>query len=338
MKAKRTFPSIIFSCTMVLALLTACSGHTHSPFGGWVSDAENHWHTCACGEPMDTAAHTLKNDVCTVCGNEIFIFEDGTKQMLIYNEQGDCIRCVSYAADGSMESEDRTEYVYDNNGNKLSEKTYSTGALFAEYEYATSADGETYMAKETYYNADGTRHSSEYDENWNTLHSASYAADGSVEYAYEYEYSADGSWMGEKSYQGDMLISEQEYLLDAEGSQTTIRHIFYNEDGSSTLCEYDEYGNETLEITYDAAGNVTHELRYEYEYDENGNQISGKGYENGRLFEQAQTIIGSDGETESVFMISYDADGGKIVREYDNSFDLVKETIYDAYGNVISES
>ena len=57
--------------------------HTHSYGADWKSDADSHWHECACGDKTDTAAHTFKwvndkeatatekgfkHEECTVCG------------------------------------------------------------------------------------------------------------------------------------------------------------------------------------------------------------------------------------------------------------------------------
>ena len=62
--------------------LTAAS-HTHSYDAAWKYDGTNHWHECACGDKVDTAAHTFKwvtdkeatatekgskHEECTVCG------------------------------------------------------------------------------------------------------------------------------------------------------------------------------------------------------------------------------------------------------------------------------
>ena len=408
--------SLLLTGTMLL--LTACGGHTHSASGGWVSDLENHWHLCECGEKVDAAAHAMENDVCTVCGTEIMTYESGEKQMLTYNEYGDCTQYVSYAADGSVDYEERVEYTYDADGNKLFEKGFSGEEVSYEREYALNASGEVYLSGEVTYWEDGTRDASEYDENGNTLCYTSYNADDSVNYRYEYEYSPEADWMLEKTYEGDRLIGEQEFLMDEEGNQNTIRYIYYYEDGTSSLTEYDEYGNETLEavygadgtlessqryeneydadgnqtlrrtyegdrlaeemeflfgsdedgswsmsgkttvyhedgtrtvsdsdleatwateITYAADGSVIEELRYEYLRDESGEAIGSKGYKNGRLFVETQAITSPDG-VPGMLWIDYAEDGTKTVAEYDDTFELVKETVYDAAGNVISES
>ena len=410
----------IIPCALALTLLTACGSHAHSAEGGWVSDLENHWHECdECGEIFDTAAHTLENDVCTVCGSEIVTFEDGTKMLTAYNEYGDCTRFVFYANDGSVESEDRYEHEYDADGNKVRETTYINGVLTSEYQYAQSAGGELYMTGDSYYYEDGTQSVNVYDEAGNILRSVFYASDGSVESEYQYEYSVDGSWMGEKEYYGDTLTVEREYSVDADGWQKLLKDITYHEDGSWVGVEYDLYENEVIEIysdaegnveldrryehtydadgnktltktyengilteeteyfvgsdedgswsmsgkttiyhedgsktvsdrdlegtwsseiIYDANGNVMEEVRYEYEYNEEGDSTGSKGYKNGNLFEEVQTIVDSDGEVTGVLMISYDEDGTKTISEYDDTFTLVKETVYDAAGNVISES
>ena len=80
------------------------------------------------------------------------------------------------------------------------------------------------------------------------------------------------------------------------------------------------------------------EIRYECEEDEDGESIGSKGYRDGKLFKEVQAIRGADGETTGTLWIDYYEDGGKTVPEYNNTFDLVKETIYGAVGNVARES
>ena len=81
---------------------------------------------------------------------------------------------------------------------------------------------------------------------------------------------------------------------------------------------------------------MTEELRYEYEYNENGDQTVGRSYENGRLTETMEAIADENGETEFIIRTNYLEDGGRQVRKYDTNFDVVEETDYDASGNVIN--
>lgn len=56
------------NCTVCDYELVAALGHSFSEI--WSSDAENHWHDCACGEKGSLAAHSYADGVCSVCGAE----------------------------------------------------------------------------------------------------------------------------------------------------------------------------------------------------------------------------------------------------------------------------
>ena len=92
---KQKFFTALLVC---IALLTACGNstgsgsteppapaHTHTPSAEWLCDFDSHWHPCDCGEQLEKAAHTLEGVNCTVCGGEVVSFEDGTKQITVYN-------------------------------------------------------------------------------------------------------------------------------------------------------------------------------------------------------------------------------------------------------------
>lgn len=416
MKRKNCYGYLI--CALTLTMLTAC-GHTHTAAEGWKSDSENHWHICSeCEEIFDSTSHTLENDVCTVCGSEIVTYESGEKQLTIYNEQGDSIFFAVYESDGRVVVAERYEYTYDADGNKCGGVYYDGETLSAEYEYAQSSSGETYLAKDTNYYEDGSKSTYEYDEHGNTLYFANIDAEGSVWDAAEYTYNDAGNWVGAKEYVEGVLAAEREYAIDGAGHQQLLREITYSEDGSWVGAEYDLYENQVIEIhtnaegnveldrrfehtyddegnktltktydngvlveevefwfgtdedgswsmsgktttyhedgsktvtdgdldttwssetTYDAQGNVVEELRYEYEQDENGEAIGSKGYKNGKLFVETQAITLPGGEP-GMLWTEYNEDGTKTVTELNENFEPVKETVYDAEGNVISET
>ena len=67
----------------VKTITPMAASHTHSYGTAWKCDGTNHWHECACGDKVDTAAHTFKwvtdkeatatekgskHEECTVCG------------------------------------------------------------------------------------------------------------------------------------------------------------------------------------------------------------------------------------------------------------------------------
>jgi hypothetical protein len=80
--------------------------------------------------------------------------------------------------------------------------------------------------------------------------------------------------------------------------------------------EYDENGNEILEIFYKDGEEDT---RYTYEYDQNGNKIKG-------------TCTDEDGTTVTTY--EYNTDNNLIHEiEYDEDGQVVSEDTYDSYGN-----
>lgn len=56
------------TCTVCGYEIAPALGHTHIFGEYWNSDSTTHWKNCPCGEKSETAAHTLENGFCTVCG------------------------------------------------------------------------------------------------------------------------------------------------------------------------------------------------------------------------------------------------------------------------------
>ena len=82
---------------------------------------------------------------------------------------------------------------------------------------------------------------------------------------YEYEYDAEGRWVGRKIYDelGNLEIRD-EYEYDTEGRHIGSRH--YNKSGdltSYTVEEYDGEGNYKGWKEYDSSGNLLSETKYE---------------------------------------------------------------------------
>lgn len=417
---KKSFLSVLLvgALTMLAACGSQTPAHVHAE-GTWSGDLKEHWKVCGdCGESFEHAAHTLEETICTACGMEALVWEDGSGSLYQYNENGDCIWSVMYATDGSVESEEAFTYEYDAEGRMTLLRGYTNGVLANEYEFGWNDTGERVVLREAYYYEDGTKGLAEYNQNGNVLYNAVYTADGSVDYAYAYEYNEDGTWMKEEEYIGERLAAVRTYTLDADGVQSLLTEVIYEEDGSWVGTEYDLYDNVVIEIhadaqgnveldrryeytydengsmtsskildngvlkeeveyfvgsdeeghwslsgkstvyhedgsktvsdrdldltwateiTYDPNGNVVTELRYEYEYDEDGDQTVGRSYENGRLYEEMQSIVGPDGETTGLIRTKYEPDGTKTVTEYNTEFDVVQKTVYDPAGNIVSQ-
>ena len=300
----------IVPCVFLVALLTAC-GHTHSPADGWELNAKEHWQSCECGETLNTAAHTLdESSVCTACGAEIQDFGDFV-DVSTYSEYGDPLRMTSYDANGGVTSDMRYEYEYDADGNKLSHKYYGDGVLMEEAVYEA---GEP--VQYTSYYEDGTKNVSEYDEDGNVVSTVFYDADGTVS-----------------------STTESEYAYTADGESYEAKNTMTDFEGAKYIGEYNEQGDQTAWIYYDAEGNLVTEERYEFEYDEEGDLRAKRTYVDGALTEEllyTTVIYGNGWMSYPSTVIDYASDGSKTVTEYDENDEIVSVTTYDAAGNEIA--
>lgn len=107
-------------------------------------------------------------------------YEDGSKLVTEYNDQGEVDKETSYKADGTVETALHYVYEYDAEGNRKRIQTYEGEQLVKDEEYAVSADGWSYMAKETEYHKDGTKTVREYNENDELINESKYDAEGNL--------------------------------------------------------------------------------------------------------------------------------------------------------------
>lgn len=125
-------------------------------------------------------------------------------------------------------------------------------------------------------------------------------------------------------YGVDGYKSVHEYKYDDRGNQT--KHIFYDADGNITEeyeYEYDAWGNQVKEICYDAKGDLTG--KYEHEYDIQGNEIKFVTYH-------------ADGSIDEWSEYEYDSQGNKIksiTYHANGSIDTWME--WNQYGDIIKE-
>lgn len=107
-------------------------------------------------------------------------FEDGSKLVTEYNDQGEVGKETSYNADGTVETALHYVYEYDAEGNRKRIQTYEGERLYLDSEYAISADGWSYMAKETEYHEDGSKTIREYNEDSELVSESEYDAEGNL--------------------------------------------------------------------------------------------------------------------------------------------------------------
>ena len=258
----------------MITMLAACGSDTVR----WDADKDAHWHFSESGEKINEAAHSLDEyDKCTVCGACIFTDQYDTMHVVISNKYNDEILCVLYDPDGNLAQRTDTEYSYDKNGNMLSKTVYCDGKLYMETDYIV-LQGEygsySRVISYTTFNEDGTW-CIEYTDVYNDIcKEILYNADGSVAHEYSVEIEEDDEQyiVRHLKYDGEFLVEEVVFEHDKNYNSTvdrTYRYgilvkeefytyvavdeydigyvylskvIIYNDDGTQTITEYDEYG------------------------------------------------------------------------------------------------
>lgn len=108
---------------------------------------------------------------------------DGTQYISEYNEYGEQTAWLVYAADGSLQREECTQWEHDAEGRRLSQTVWVNGKLTREVRYANYTNGSGWWTREqsvTTYYEDGSKQVTEYNENGGILSATTYDADGNV--------------------------------------------------------------------------------------------------------------------------------------------------------------
>ena len=193
----------------------------------------------------------------------ISVEETGEKIEAGYTQYEDVTFRRIYDADGNLISDETWEYEYDEEGKREWVKKYDNGVLTWEVtNYAEHTDewGTRTRYAETYieYYEDGSKLVIFNGTNGEPETETLYNADGSVASvrSYLYEYFEDGNWKRIQVYQDDKLISDTEYVMDAENIFSLMAtKTEYHEDGTKTVYQYDEYEDVASEKNYDVDGN-----------------------------------------------------------------------------------
>lgn len=257
---------LVMMLTLAVCVLASCGGnsddnnkpdeteapHVHVSGNEWQIDKDSHWKVCGDdGEVMEKAEHDLSSGRCAECGVEV-VEVDGVTKVFFFDEKENWIRCINYTADGKT-TEDTMEYVYDGDGNITSLKMNTAGKLSYEAEYLVDTDGYNYEAKSTEYKEDGSKYVCEYTNDGDMTKETMYKADGTVEYDYriEHTYGDDGKKVSEKTYSGDKLVKEVNYIvLFADswgGGSYKLEVINYKDDGTKTVEYFTENGEPYVE-------------------------------------------------------------------------------------------
>lgn len=188
----------------------------------------------------------------------------------MYNSAGELTEQFDYTYDGQgrlAQSEGfgyaevytryRNEYIYDENGNLIHEKSYQNGELFAEKRY--DANGNL-LEGGTYYGGGYDTHSVYTYDDAGKLLQVYTEQGGEPSGGCDYFYDANGR-----------LIREERYLISKGVRKELTNTYTYDENGRCVRYDMGGYqGEQSYETyTYDAAGNM---LSSEYHhYEESGN-------------------------------------------------------------------
>ena len=114
--------------------------------------------------------------------------------------------------------------------------------------------------------------------------------------------------------------------------------IWLFDDGYADVSNYNEHGELVRATSYDDQGVVNYDCAYAYGYDENGNMLWEKQYEQGVFVAETEYALNAEGENWPVWSASYYDDGTSARNEYDDHGNVIKAYTYDAEGNITYES
>ena len=119
---------------------------------------------------------------------------------------------------------------------------------------------------------DGTYDVTDYDAYGNTLRYSSYDEAGQLTYhsVHALTCNEDGVVLKDVEYIDGVLYSETVYAVTEVGEQTQVSQISWNDDGTTSVNDYDEYGNCIRSAVLGEDGSVFHETVSEYALNSEG--------------------------------------------------------------------
>jgi YD repeat-containing protein len=185
-----------------------------------------------------------------------------------YDQNGGRTRTTSSNPDGDKVILGEGEWVWDDNGGTVTERSYDTNGEVSIYnEYKYDSDGN--LLESNANDPDGTFWGFteyEYDQYGNMTKSYTYDGDNTLtsQSDYEYEYDANGNVIKRTYYYNGEILEYSE--LSANG--TVIKTMYMGDDGqlyTTYEAECDSKGNILKEYSYDLDGKVYATAQYMYE-------------------------------------------------------------------------
>lgn len=309
---KKNLLLTLFLCMFMTSISGCAEKHQTS---GWDVDLTSHWQICnECGETVKLGEHKLKFDdfgvaeICKICGVEIINWGDGTGTTVwLYdgsndnNGIGNPVKFLNYDNNGELTETTTFEHERDSDGNIIKTLEYKNGAFYRESYYAMTDNGN-FKEKEIIIYDDGS-------------------------------------------------VTTLLYALNSKGESYIASDTFKEQDGSKTVNEANEMGDIIKSTIYEADGTIFNVRSWEYTYNEEGEMVVSKEYLDGELSSEStykyikeeytyedngQTFTGCSISGYTDTRTQYRYDGSKTVTVYDENYNILSETTYDANGNEIN--
>lgn len=273
----------------------------------WAVNKDGHWQA-----EGDVQSHVLEEGTCTVCGADVYFYEDGTADVYLCDDRGNWTLYIWYDADGTV-VEHVNEITYDELGNMLCATEFVNGVLTAERFYKLENEW-LYEYRLTEYVDEVTMTTEEFNVLGDVISSTTYEY-GEEVYRDVYFYDESGTLISSESYTEGVLTEEYTYALYLEADGYSVgadSSTAYLPDGTTVFLRYDKRGDRMEETTFDAQGDVISRYTFLSDYDAEGNLLWEEKYEAGELIEKIEYL-------------------------YDEAGWIVDELVYDGAGNLITE-
>lgn len=118
---------------------------------------------------------------------------------------------------------------------------------------------------------DGSCSVTNYDAYGNTLRYSSYE-NGELTYdsVHALVCNEEGIVTKDEEYVNGVLYGRSFYVVDAEGMQLPAGSTFWNDDGTTSVNEYDMFGNCVRAVVYEADGSISVEIKSDFEMGDDG--------------------------------------------------------------------
>lgn len=234
---------------------------------------------------------------------QVVYYEDDTWSVSEYDEHGNLLSCITYAADGTLLLEEQGEFCQD-------------------------ASGSYYEFRHTSRYADGAVSYTEFNQYGDPVLRYNLYADGTVweDTTCEYEYQ-NGMLLWKKQYESGVMTLEVRYHADGYIEQETE---FY-EGGAKMVTDFNDHADPVTVTSYHADGSIESVHTYVYEYNEDMSWRTIRTYADGDLVILTE-YADEDGWHYVCRETIYDEDGSYTVFVFNSADELVSETSYAANG------